>query len=319
MKTVMQNFQNGKSIFPGTAIPFVFISVIMLMVQSCATINPGEVGLKIKRGKMEAQNYVPGRYHPAPGTKFVRFSTRIKEVSLQSALPTKEGLEAKINLTMLYHIKPEEIQSVYLRFGMDYEKELVMNNLEAIARETCLNYRAMDLMIQRDSLEKSIRENMNTDLAHYGFVMDQILVQYIDVPKEIDAAIEKKVLSEQEIKQQEVNILTQKKSTDASIEKERKEMEFDFEKQNREMETTIQQQRMQADFAIEKEKKEAERKVIEATAAKKVQDLQNSTITPLLIKYKTIDVMAALANSPNTKLIITDGKTPLTLRDDGKY
>jgi len=316
MKTVMQNFQHGKIIFPGTAILFVFFSITIVMVQSCTTINPGEVGLKIKRGKMEAQNYLPGRYHSGAGTKFVVFNTRINDVSLQSSLPTKEGLEAKINLTMLYHIKPDAIQNIYLNLGMDYEKEVVMNNLEAIARETCLNYRAMDLMIQRDSLEKSIFVNMNADLAHYGFVIDQILVRYIDVPKEIDAAIEKKVLSEQEIKQQEVNILTQKKSTDATIEKERKEMEFNFEKQKREIETGIQQQRMEADFAIEKERKEAERKVIEATAAKKVQDLQNSTITPLLIKYKTIDVMSALANSPNTKLIITDGKTPLTLRED---
>jgi regulator of protease activity HflC (stomatin/prohibitin superfamily) len=160
---------------------------------------------------------------------------------------------------------------------------------------------------------------MNSDLSNYGFVIDQVLVRYIDVPAEIDQAIEKKVLSEQQVKQQEVEILTQKRSTDASIEKERKEMEFSMEKQKREMETTIQQERMQADFAIEKEKKEAERKIIEGQAAKTIQEYQNSTITPMLIKYKTIDIMQALANSNNTKLIITDGKTPLSLlREDIK-
>jgi len=140
------------------------------------------------------------------------------------------------------------------------------------------------------------------------------LVKDIDVPNDIDQAIEKKVLSEQQIKQQEVDILTQKKATDASIEKQRKEMEFGFEKQKREKETSIQQERMQIDFSIEKQKKDAERSVIEATAAKKVQDLANSTITPMMIKYKSLDVMKALAESPNEKIIITDGKTPLNLR-----
>ena len=129
--------------------------------------------------------------------------------------------------------------------------------------------------------------------------MDQVLIHDIDVPEEIDRAIEKKVLSEQLIKQQEVDILTQKKSTDASIEKQRKEMEFAFEKQKREIETNIQQQRLQIDFSIEKQKKEAERSIIEAQATKKTQDLANSTITPLLIKYKSIDVMKALAASTN--------------------
>ena len=94
-------------------------------------------------------------------------------------------------------------------------------------------------------------------------------------------------------------------------------MEFDMEKQKRQQETEIQQERMTVDFAIEKQKKEAERSIIEAQADKKVQDLNNSTITPMLIKYKTIDIMKALANSPNTKLIITDGKTPLTLLREG--
>lgn len=139
-------------------------------------------------------------------------------------------------------------------------------------------------------------------------------VKDIDVPEEIDKAIEKKVLSEQQIKQQEVEILTQQKATNATIEKQRKEMEFEFEKQKREKESSIQQERLTVDFSIEKEKKEAERSVIEATAAKKVQDLSNSTITPMMIKYKSLDVMKALAESPNEKIIITDGKTPLNLR-----
>ncbi len=278
----------------------------------------GEIGLKVKRGVLSNENYVAGKYPQGPRTSYVLFSTRVKEISLKTMLPTKEGLEAKVDLTMLYHIKPDAIRNIYLTLGMNYENEVIMNNLSAIARETCLHYRAMDLMTQRDSLEVSIFKNINADIGHYGFIVDQVLIHDIDVPDEIDRAIEKKVLSEQLIKQQEVDILTQKKSTDASIEKQRKEMEFSFEKQKREKETSIQQERMDVDFSIEKEKKEAERVVIEATAAKKTQELANMTITPLLIKYKTIEVLKELANSPNSKIIITDGKNPLNMRLDEK-
>lgn len=296
----------------------IFCAAILLLAQSCVTINPGEIGLKVKRGTLDEQNYLAGRYPVGPHTTFTIFSTRVKEISMKTVLPTKEGLEAKVNITMLYHIKPEAIRSIYLTLGMNFENEVVINNLSATARETCLNYKAMDLMIQRDSLEASIFRNINADIGHYGFVVDQVLVKDIDVPDEIDRAIEKKVLSEQQIKQQEVDILTQKKSTDASIEKQRKEMEFDFEKQKREKETGIQQERMQIDFSIEKQKKEAERSIIEAEAAKKTQQLVNSTITDLSIKYKSIDVMKAFADSPNSKIIITDGKTPLNVRMNEK-
>lgn len=110
----------------------------------------------------------------------------------------------------------------------------------------------------------------------------------------------------------------QKSAAEAMIEKQRKEMEFSFEKEKLSKESTIAIERLQEDYALEKQEKEAERTIIEAEAAKKAQDLANSSITPLSIKYKTIDVMKELANSPNTKLIITDGKTPLSLREDTK-
>ena len=292
----------------------ILIFLIVIVAQSCVTIQPGQLGLKVKRGTLSKEIYTAGRYRVGPNADFILFSTRMNEISLKTMLPTKESLEAKVNLTMLYHIKPDEIRNIYLSLGMQYEKEVIISNLSAIARETCLKYRAMELMTQRDSLEISIFKNINADIGHYGFVVDQVLIHEIDVPEEIDKAIEKKVLSEQQIKQQEVDILTQKKATDASIEKQRKEMEFGFEKQKREKETSIQQERMQLDFSLEKQKKEAERLVIEAEAAKKAQDLANSAITPLSIKYKSLEVMKALAASPNEKLIITDGKGPFNIR-----
>lgn len=293
---------------------FLFSALFILIGQSCVVIEPGETALKVRRGKLYGETYVAGRYPCGYNTNFVTFNMRVKEMTLKTLLPTKEGLEAKVDLTMLYHVKPDAVRNIYLTLGLNYENEVILNNLSAIARETCLHYRAMDLMTQRDSLEVSIFKNINADIGHYGFIVDQVLIHDIDVPQEIDNAIEKKVLSEQLIKQQEVDILTQKKATDASIEKQRKEMEFAFEKQKREKESAIQQERMQVEFAVEKQKKEAERSIIEAQAAKKSQDLANSTITPMSIKFKTIDVMKALANSPNSKIIITDGKTPLNMR-----
>jgi regulator of protease activity HflC (stomatin/prohibitin superfamily) len=317
MKTILKKVVNRKNFLTGPSILF-FCLGILLLTQSCVTVAPGKIGLKVQRGVLADGNYIAGKYPKAPNANFIMFSTRVKEISLKTLLPTKEGLEAKVNLTMLYHIKPDAIRSIYLTLGMNYENEVIINNLSAIARETCLNYRAMDLMTQRDSLEVAIFKNINADIGHYGFIIDQVLVRDIDVPDEIDRAIEKKVLSEQQIKQQEVDILTQKKATDASIEKQRKEMEFDFEKQKREKETSIQQERMTIDFSIEKEKKEAERSIIEAQAAKKTQDLANSTITPMAIKYKTIEVLKELANSPNSKIIVTDMKNPLNMRLDEK-
>jgi len=305
-------FTDIKSVFlPVTLVLFL---TSLFTIPSCTTIHPGELGLKVVRGKLQQGNYSEGRHAVGFGRHYIHFNTRIQELSLKMTLPTREGVEAKTDLTLFYHIKPEAIRDIYLTLGLNFEKSIILNNFTAIARETCLNYNAIDLITQRDSLEIAIYKDMNKDLGHYGFVFDQVLVRNIDVPDDIDRAIEKKVLAEQQAKQQDVEIQRQKKETSASIEKQRKEMEFSFEKQKREIETNIERERLEQSFALEKEKNDAERSLIEAQAKKKSQELTNASISEMMLKLKTIEAMKALGESPSSKLIITDGKTPLTLK-----
>lgn len=189
MKTIFKNnFCKTNRLFQTAGI----YAVLFIFMQSCVMVNPGEIALKVEHGKIQPENFGPGKHPAGAGSEYIVFSTRIKEVSTKMTLPTKEGLEAKIDLTLLYHIKPEKIHDIYLTLGMNYEKDIIMNNFAAIARETCLNYRAMDLMTQRDSLENAIFGDMNTDLGHYGFVIDQILVRDIDVPDELIRLFRKK-------------------------------------------------------------------------------------------------------------------------------
>jgi regulator of protease activity HflC (stomatin/prohibitin superfamily) len=55
---------------------------------------------------------------------------------------------------------------------------------------------------------------------------------------------------------------------------------------------------------------------IEATATKMANDTINKTLTPSILKLRQIEAFRSLSNSNNSKLILTDGKTPfLSLPD----
>ena len=56
--------------------------------------------------------------------------------------------------------------------------------------------------------------------------------------------------------------------------------------------------------------------MIEAEAIKKQQAIINSTLNDLLIKYKSLEITRELVNSKNTKVIITDGKSPVIVNDN---
>ena len=74
-----------------------------------------------------------------------------------------------------------------------------------------------------------------------------------------------------------------------------------------------EQQAQQMEFVLQKEHKEADRKVIEAQGIADSQKIISAGLNKQLIEYKTIEAFRQLAASPNSKIIITDGKTPMLI------
>ncbi len=79
-----------------------------------------------------------------------------------------------------------------------------------------------------------------------------------------------------------------------------------------------EQQAQQMDFVLQRERKEAERKRVEAAGVRDAQKILKEGITAENIQWKSLEVLKDLASSPNAKLIITDGNTPVLINGDGK-
>lgn len=75
---------------------------------------------------------------------------------------------------------------------------------------------------------------------------------------------------------------------------------------------------LKMDFVIQQQKKEAERKIIEAEAIKKAQEIINSSLSDKQLQYNHIEMLKSLVNSSNSKIIITDGKSPVLNAIDTK-
>lgn len=87
--------------------------------------------------------------------------------------------------------------------------------------------------------------------------------------------------------------------------------------QSIEQKLEAEQQAQQMDFVLQKERKEAERKVIEAKGIADSQKIISEGLNKQIIEYKTIEAFRQLSTSPNSKIIITDGKTPMLINPAG--
>lgn len=71
-----------------------------------------------------------------------------------------------------------------------------------------------------------------------------------------------------------------------------------------------EQEAMRMEFVLQQEKLEAQRTIIQAQGTRDAQKILSEGLTDQIIKLKSIDAFMELSKSPNSKVIITDGKTP---------
>lgn len=283
----------------------ILYALVALILGSCAVIRPGEVALKVRYGKIQPVILLPGAYAQGIiGTRIKRFDTRVTEYSSKIGFHSSEGIEVTSEITMLYHLIPDSVISIYQKFDGYYQNTLIINNLITALRQEGLNHKAIELITQRNEIEQTIKEKLTATIGKYGFSVDLVLMKDIDLPAEVTTSIQAKLTAEQVSKKTEIDLEIQRKNLDYQIEKQKKEAELEVAKQ-----------RIGLDFVIEKQKKESERLLIESEAIKKSQDILNSSITDMLIKYKALDITKELMKSPNAKIIITDGKSPVILSD----
>lgn len=74
-----------------------------------------------------------------------------------------------------------------------------------------------------------------------------------------------------------------------------------------------EQDAMRMEFVLKQEKLEAERRLIEATGKRDAQKILSQGLTDEIIKLRSIEAFEKLSSSPGSKVIITDGKTPLMI------
>jgi regulator of protease activity HflC (stomatin/prohibitin superfamily) len=74
-----------------------------------------------------------------------------------------------------------------------------------------------------------------------------------------------------------------------------------------------EQEAMRMEFVLQQEKLEAERIIIQAEGTRDAQKILSQGLSEQILKLRSIEAFMELSKSPNSKIIITDGKTPFLI------
>lgn len=128
---------------------------------------------------------------------------------------TKDGLEVKMDLTVWYHLNPEEAAVVFQKIGPDYIEKIVRPAARTAIRNTTSNYQAIEIYAEkRKELEDEIEKQLAEDLGKRGIVLEKVLLRNISLPVKVKNAIEAKLEAEQEAQKMEFVLLKEKKEAE---------------------------------------------------------------------------------------------------------
>jgi regulator of protease activity HflC (stomatin/prohibitin superfamily) len=287
----------------------IFILIIAVFFSaSCTVIRPSQVGIKTTLGKIKGKIRQPGPVFFNPFiSDVVLVNVRTMNLTIKENLPSKEGLTILSESSILYHIKPDDVQKIIQETGLSYEENLIMPVFRSAASDVCSRYFAKDMhSAKRNEIESEILKRLSEVCGPKGFIIESVLLKSITLPSGLTKSIESKLEAEQEALRMEFVLDRQKKEVERQI------IEIEGQKK-----TNV----IQAEAKAETTRIEAEGRAkaieIEAKANKFANDLLNSSLTPNILKQYQIEAFMKLSTSPNAKTIITDGKgNMLNILDD---
>ena len=77
-----------------------------------------------------------------------------------------------------------------------------------------------------------------------------------------------------------------------------------------------EQQAQRMEFILDQARREADQKRIEAEGIRDAQSIIAEGLSAEILQFKSIEAFLNLANSPNAKIIISDGDLPMILEND---
>jgi len=186
-------------------IKFATLMIITFAFTSCVTVRQGEVGVKRSLGKYSDKTYTEGlRFFNPITSKIEKISTRTENLELALMIPSKEGLNIRSEVSILYNIESNKAPYILRSIGKNYEENVILPVFRSAVADVSARFFAKDMHTgERSTIEKEIKGHMDNTLNGKGINIEAVLLKSIVLPSSLSAAIEAKLEAEQQAQRME--------------------------------------------------------------------------------------------------------------------
>ena len=202
------------------AIVGVIVVALLVLAQTVRMVPAGHVGVIDFFGKVSDKTLPSGINFVNPLARVVPISVQTQEDKETMSVPSKEGLNVALEISILYRLKPEKASEIYRTVGRDYPDVILIPQSRSVARDVTVASEAKALYTsERETLAQKFHDYLQQHVEERGIVIESILLRSITLPQTVSQAIEQKLKAEQEAER--MKFILQKEQQEA----ERKRVE----------------------------------------------------------------------------------------------
>lgn len=190
------------------------------------TVDAGERGVKFSSfsGTDLSTTYAEGFHIHPPWTKIEQYEVRVQETLEPIVALSSNGLSITMDISVRYRPIPDELPRLHTTYGQDYFRRMIQPGLRSVAREVVGRYTPEELYSsKRTELQERIEQGVQAGVQDEFIEVSAVLIRHVELPQQIQTAIENKLKEEQEAERYEFTIQKER------LEAERKEIEAEGE------------------------------------------------------------------------------------------
>jgi len=186
------------------------------------TVGAGEQGVKFSSfsGTDLDKTYGEGLQLHAPWANIEKYEVRVQETTEPIVAISSNGLSIKMDISVRYRPITSDLPQLHTKYGRDYFRRMVQPALRSVAREVIGRFTPEELYsTKRSELQVQIEDGVRAAVEGEYIEVAAVLIRRVELPAQIQAAIENKLKEEQEAERYEYTIIKER------LEAQRKEIE----------------------------------------------------------------------------------------------
>ena len=256
--------------FSKTLIVVIIILILGVLIYSTCTaqVPTGYTGIVTTFGRVESHTLDAGFHLKSPFQNVVLMDNREQKTSFKTQSFSSDIQQVDIDGSINFAINKSTAMNLYREVATSYFSTLVRPRLLENTKAVFSKYTAENLVAARETLSKTIRQQLASEMERYGINIISVSIENIDFTDSFTDAVEQKQVAAQ-------------KKLQAEIEQEQKTMETQqqAERQRITAEAQAAVKKIEADAAAYATRVQAE---AEAEANQKIA----ASLTDTLIRWQ---------------------------------